>query len=157
GLAEFTAHVHALKSAAGTIGAAEVSKEAAALEAGGKAGDLKTIGESLPGFRTHLAELIAGIGKALEEQKAERDPKTGDGGEIVDLLSLLRAALEAKNMKEIDRLLAELEKAAVGAKTREGIEALSDRILMGEYKEAVDELDRLSAEPAVSVDVSQLK
>jgi uncharacterized protein HemY len=58
--------------------------------------------------------------------------------------SALRAALEAKNMKEIDRLLAELEQEAADGKTRERIAALSDKILMGEYKGALDELDRLS-------------
>jgi CheY-like chemotaxis protein len=155
-VAAFAAQVHAIKSAAGTIGAAEVSKEAAALEAAGKAGDTQAIGEGLPLFREHLAGLIEGIGKALEEQEEEREPETGDGGEAVarDSLAALRKALEARNMKEIDRLLAELEKTAADRKTREGIDALSDKILMGEYGEALDELDRLSAEPEASADVS---
>jgi signal transduction histidine kinase/CheY-like chemotaxis protein/HPt (histidine-containing phosphotransfer) domain-containing protein len=72
-LAAFVIHVHALKSAAGTIGAAEVSAAAAALEAAGKAGDLVAIGEDLPGFCENLTKLIEGIGKALEEHNTEKD------------------------------------------------------------------------------------
>ncbi|MDR1099700.1 MAG: response regulator [Treponema sp.] len=141
------AQAHAIKSAAGTIGAAAVSAEAAALEAAGKAGDLKTIGETLPGFREHVAELVENIGKALEDQGAEKDSGLpaagGTESAALDLLPALRAALEAKNMKEIDRLLAELEQAAVNTETRERIEALSDKILMGEYGEAVEYIDKI--------------
>jgi HPt (histidine-containing phosphotransfer) domain-containing protein len=143
----FAAQAHAIKSAAGTIGAAEVSAEAAVLEAAGKAGDLKAIGETLPGFREHLAELVRGIEKALEDRGAEKDggSNTAGGTEsaAADLLPALRAALETKNMKEIDRLLAELENTAMDTETRERIEALSDKILMGEYGEALEEIDAI--------------
>jgi HPt (histidine-containing phosphotransfer) domain-containing protein len=144
----FAAQAHAIKSAAGTIGAAEVSAEAAVLEAAGKAGDLKSIGETLSGFREHLAELVEGIGKALEDQRSEKDGESNAAGgtesAAADLLPLLRAALEAKNMKETDRLLAELENVALDTETRERIEALSDKILMGEYEEAVDAINSIS-------------
>jgi HPt (histidine-containing phosphotransfer) domain-containing protein len=144
-VADFAAQAHAIKSAAGTIGAAEVSAEAAALEAAGKAGDLKAIGETLPGFREHLAELVRGIGKALEDQDVEKDGGSntagGTGNATLDLLSALRTALETKNMKEIDRLLAELENTAMDTETRGRIETLSDKILMGEYGEALGFID----------------
>jgi HPt (histidine-containing phosphotransfer) domain-containing protein len=147
-LADFAAQAHAIKSAAGTIGAAEVSAEAAVLEAAGKAGDLKAIGETLQGFHEHLAELVEGIGKALEDRGAEKDGESntagGTGNAAADLLPALRAALETKNMKEIDRLLAEIENTAMDAETRERIEALSDKILMGEYDEAVDVINSIS-------------
>jgi CheY-like chemotaxis protein len=144
-LSIFTAQVHAIKSAAGTIGAAEVSAEAAVLEAAGKAGDLKTIGETLPGFHGRLTGLVRGIEEALEEKREERTdalpPNGGENGIIAETLSALRTVLEAKNMKEIDRLLAELEKAAVNTETRERIDAVSDQVLMGEYVEAIDFID----------------
>jgi HPt (histidine-containing phosphotransfer) domain-containing protein len=54
----FSTHVHALKSAAGTIGTAEVSAEAAALEAAGKAGDTAAIAEKLPRFFKGRVELV---------------------------------------------------------------------------------------------------
>jgi HPt (histidine-containing phosphotransfer) domain-containing protein len=131
----FAAQVHALKSAAGTIGAAEVSAEAAALEAAGKAGDLKTIRETLPGFHKNLAELVRGIGKALEEGHEEKEPGPREEGKIADTLSALRTALETKNMKETDRLLAELE---ADGETAERITDISDTVLMGEYQKAID-------------------
>jgi CheY-like chemotaxis protein len=144
-LAAFATQAHALKSAAGTIGATEVSAEAAVLEAAGKAGDLKTAGETLPGFREHLAELVEGIGKALEDRGVEKDGGSnaagGTGSAAADLLPTLRAALEAKNMKEIDRLFAEMETQPLNAKEREAMDALSDKALMGEYMEAIAAID----------------
>jgi HPt (histidine-containing phosphotransfer) domain-containing protein len=150
-VASFAAQAHAIKSAAGTIGAAEVSAEAAALEAAGKAGDMAAIREGLPGFHEHLAKLAAEIGKFLEkdEEKKDKDLPAKDGGQTVDLtsLSVLRAALEEKDMKQIDKLIEEVEGLSLNAKDREVINAVSDKVLMGEYKEALDELDRLFAEP----------
>ncbi|MDR2304016.1 MAG: response regulator [Treponema sp.] len=134
----FIAQAHAIKSAAGTIGAAEVSKEAEELETAGKAGDAQTIRETLPVFHGHLTELIKGIEKVLEEKSGERE--TGGGGkqDITVTLSALRAALEAKNMKEIDKLLEETEGLPLDAETREGINAVSDKVLMGEYTGALE-------------------
>jgi HPt (histidine-containing phosphotransfer) domain-containing protein len=140
----FIAQAHALKSAAGTIGAAKVSKEAAALEAEGKAGDTQTIRETLPLFRDHLTRLIEAIGKVFEE-KGE-GVETGKG-ELTVSLSTLRAALEAKNMKEIDRLFEEIERLSLDMETRELINTVSDKVLMGEYTEAItmiDEIDRVT-------------
>jgi signal transduction histidine kinase/CheY-like chemotaxis protein len=144
-IAVFASQAHAIKSVAGTIGAAEVSAEAAALEAAGKAGDLRAVGENLPAFSEHLAELIDGIGKALAEQNAEnRGPETG-GGEaaVMESFSALRAALEAKSMKEIDRLLAELENTVQDAETREAVNLVSDMALLGEYAEAMETVTAL--------------
>jgi CheY-like chemotaxis protein len=137
-LSLFVTHVHALKSASATIGAAEVSAQAAALEAAGKAGDMEAIRETLPDFHRHLAELIEGIGKALEEKNGAK--KAGGEGkkELAVLLPALRAALEARNMKEIDRLLEETEGLSLDAGMRERINAVSDNVLMGEYEGAIE-------------------
>jgi CheY-like chemotaxis protein len=147
-LPAFSAQVHALKSAAGTIGAAEVSAEAAALEAAGKAGDTRTIAAGLPRFCEHLARLIEGITTALEERREAEGPGPQSGGEgktaLLDSLPALRTALETKNMKDIDRLLAELEAAADG-ETAEGITDISDKVLMGEYEKAIESINILSA------------
>jgi CheY-like chemotaxis protein len=147
-LAAFTTQVHALKSAAGTIGAAEVSAEAAALEAAGKAGDAQAIAEGLPRFCEHLTGLIEGITTALEEKKEEKEtglqPVTEGKKALQDSLPALRTALETKNMKDIDRLLAELEAASDG-ETAAGIADISDKVLMGEYEKAIESINILSA------------
>jgi signal transduction histidine kinase/DNA-binding response OmpR family regulator/HPt (histidine-containing phosphotransfer) domain-containing protein len=67
-LSRFVIEIHALKSAAASIGAAEVSAEAARLEAAGKAAltsDMAIISEELPIFVEHLAALVEGIAAAL--------------------------------------------------------------------------------------------
>jgi hypothetical protein len=46
-------------------------------------------------------------------------------------------------MKEIDRLLEEMEGLPLEAQTRERINAVSDKVLMGEYQKALNEIDKL--------------
>jgi signal transduction histidine kinase/CheY-like chemotaxis protein len=146
-LAEFTIHVHALKSAAGTIGATEVSKEAMMLEEKGKAGDMAAVGELLPVFYVQLSKLVNAIEEALEMnvKKTTRDKEGDDDFVIRDKLGLLRAALKVKKMKEIDRLLEELETMPVDAEIREKINAVSDKVLMGEYGGAIETVTMLLA------------
>jgi signal transduction histidine kinase/AmiR/NasT family two-component response regulator/HPt (histidine-containing phosphotransfer) domain-containing protein len=140
-LSEFIVHVHALKSASGTIGATELPAEAAALETMGKTGNKAAVDAALPGFRQRLTALVEDIGQALKPESA---PSPVPPSSLRAPLLSLKQALEAKNMREIDRLLAELEGAA-GAGTRAQIEDLSDKVLMGEYQGAADVIDRLSA------------
>jgi signal transduction histidine kinase/CheY-like chemotaxis protein/HPt (histidine-containing phosphotransfer) domain-containing protein len=149
-LAAFTAQAHAIKSAAGTIGAAEVSAEAAALEAAGKAGDTAALGRGLPGFYGHLAELVEAIGEQLaagreEEELADEKgaSKEEDPSLFAARFSLLRAALDVKNMKEIDRLIGELEESSLSGQAREAVEKISDQVLMGEYENAIEGIDRM--------------
>jgi signal transduction histidine kinase/CheY-like chemotaxis protein len=147
-LADFAAQAHALKSAAGTIGAAEVSKEAAALEAAGKAGDTAVIAEKLSAFYTLLSELVKAIGKETAEEPfaASKLESTDTKEKNRDVLALkekyasLKAALEAKNMEEIDSLLGELEKMPLDAEERGKIDAVSDLVLMGEYEGAIENI-----------------
>jgi HPt (histidine-containing phosphotransfer) domain-containing protein len=62
----FTTHAHAIKSAAGVIGAADISAEAAQLEAAGKADKVTAIEEKRPAFYEKLAALRENIRIALE-------------------------------------------------------------------------------------------
>jgi HPt (histidine-containing phosphotransfer) domain-containing protein len=156
-LGAFTAQVHAIKSAAGTIGAAEVSKEAAALEAAGKSGDMETIREGLPEFCAHLSELVTTIGEVFESEKLGVGSEERVGGEgwrgeekaasslstLRSSLLSLKAALEAKNMEEIDSLLEELEKVPLDAEERGKIDVVSDLVLIGEYGEAREAVEEI--------------
>jgi HPt (histidine-containing phosphotransfer) domain-containing protein len=157
GLIEFATQAHALKSAAGTIGAAEVSKEAAALEAAGKAGDTAAIRDMLPDFYGHLSKLVQAIGETLknEDEKAKhggtgtKDDSPTSFPTLRSLLPSLKAALEAKNMKEIDRLIEEVEKTAGDGKTAETIAGISDKVLLAEYADAVSMIDSLLEEAGI--------
>jgi signal transduction histidine kinase/CheY-like chemotaxis protein/HPt (histidine-containing phosphotransfer) domain-containing protein len=144
-LAPFAAQAHAIKSAAGTIGAAEVSAEAAVLEAAAKAGDGETIRGTLPGFYERLSDLAGEIKNTLEAGREARDGAAPAGGRdaLPAALWALRAALEEKSMRRIDQLLEELEGLSLDAETREQINAVSDKVLMGEYGGAAAAVEKM--------------
>jgi signal transduction histidine kinase/CheY-like chemotaxis protein len=150
----FVTQAHAIKSAAGTIGAAELSAEAAALEAAGKgalagsAADMAAITEKLPQFYERLSALIEAIGATMKNEQGTMDTEENVGYSLfIARCALLKTALEAKNMKEIDKLLEELETTAADEETREQISAVSDRALMGEYAEAVEAISAIINTP----------
>ncbi|GHV71112.1 hypothetical protein AGMMS49928_21530 [Spirochaetia bacterium] len=161
GLPLFITQVHALKSAAGSIGAKELSADAAKLEAVGKgalagsAGDLPLIGEALPAFARNLAELTAGISAALKETAGNgeaaaaegKKDRTTDLAAVLPLLQELQSALEAQKLETIDRILEDLTKQTLDLKTREAIDGISDHILMAEYQTAVEKIKKLSVIP----------
>jgi signal transduction histidine kinase/CheY-like chemotaxis protein len=149
GLASFVIHVHGIKSAARTIGAMEVSEKAAALETAGKAGDMDTIRKLLPEFCRWLFELVDGIGEVLKQRDnpgagAELNPaEVQDIPLLIAKFSQLRGALEAGDIKDIERSLEELEKSAAGSVISGAIADLPDKILITEYQEAIDDIDRI--------------
>jgi CheY-like chemotaxis protein len=138
-LRAFTTQVHALKSASASIGAEEVSAQAASLEAAGRAGDWGAIREGLPGFVQTLAALTGGIARVLggEGETGERGAPPPDQAlqGIASMVEALVFALEAQRAEETDRLLEELLGQFLDPKIRELLEAVSDRVLMAEYQE----------------------
>jgi signal transduction histidine kinase/CheY-like chemotaxis protein len=137
GLPLFVTQVHALKSAAASLGAAELSKEAAALEAAGNAGDMAAIAEGLPRFYKQLSELIEAIDGAMKNEQGIVNKEENVNYSLFSAhCSLLKAALEAMDMKKIDRLLEEIEKMPLDGETREAINAVSEKVLIGEYGQA---------------------
>jgi HPt (histidine-containing phosphotransfer) domain-containing protein len=64
-LPSFIIQVHSLKSVSASIGAQEVSSNAAELEAAGKAADMIFIRKHLPDFTVQLAELEKNIRTVL--------------------------------------------------------------------------------------------
>jgi HPt (histidine-containing phosphotransfer) domain-containing protein len=136
----FVTQVHALKSAAASIGAAEISARAGALEAAGRAADLDFIRENLSTFAEHLAELVAGI-EAWERALKERDAPEGappDQQEAARLWPELAAALKAKKARDIDRLLEELMRRPQDARARKALEKISEYVLLAEYGGAAE-------------------
>jgi signal transduction histidine kinase/CheY-like chemotaxis protein/HPt (histidine-containing phosphotransfer) domain-containing protein len=152
GLTVFTVHVHALKGAAGSIGAAELSADAARLEAAGRSGDMETIRKLLPPFCERLSVLAGKIRETLEKgggQGADglREGEMRDDPALGEKAGPLREALESINMTEIDRLITEMEKLAGNPQTRRIIARLSHHVLVGEYDEAVETLGELLKPP----------
>jgi signal transduction histidine kinase/CheY-like chemotaxis protein len=144
-LAAFTIHVHALKGATGSIGAVELSAEAAGLEAAGRSGDMEIIQEQLPSFCERLSALTGKI-KDMLARSGEQGNGPGNSGDdpvLWERTGPLREALESINTAGIDRLIAEMERLAGNPKTRQTIARLSHQVLMGEYDEAIETLDGL--------------
>jgi signal transduction histidine kinase/CheY-like chemotaxis protein len=169
----FVTQVHALKSAAASLGAADVSARAAALEAAGKAADMAAVQERLPGFTARLEELIEGIQRALnrkdgeegpefemEDEEFSAQPQSPVSGaarpdsknsnsipkisiQISNLLKELAPALEAQKAEKIDRLLEELLAEEAAPQTRETLERISDEVLMAEYGKAMEAVKTL--------------
>jgi signal transduction histidine kinase/CheY-like chemotaxis protein len=149
-------HIHALKSASATLGAAEVSARAARLEAAGRAvladngasanaGDMALLGEGLPVFIRDLAALTDEIGKALRIGAEDGESSGDSSAELNALLGALASALESQKMKDIDHILEELDRRGLNGKTRETLDAVSDHVLMAEYGKALEALKGLWA------------
>jgi signal transduction histidine kinase/HPt (histidine-containing phosphotransfer) domain-containing protein/ActR/RegA family two-component response regulator len=143
----FVIHVHALKSASATIGAAELSKKAAALEAAGKEGDLPAIREKLPDFRKELARLA----EQLEESGVLKEPGAGEDdpaseaegpSPLLPLFVSLKEAFAGNDLREIDYLMEKIEKSAPSGKEKAVLSDISNRILMAEYDQAREALER---------------
>jgi CheY-like chemotaxis protein len=140
-LADFVINVHALKSISGTIGAALLSKQAAVLEAAGKAGNLDTIRKEFPQYYGSLQKLVEDIRAALALAGGAVDTKPDAASS--PLLADLRQALEKEDIAAIDRLFAELEKKPLDDNTRERLAVVSDQVLVTEFKAAVKLLDEM--------------
>jgi HPt (histidine-containing phosphotransfer) domain-containing protein len=151
----FTTNVHALKSAAGAIGAAELSKEAAELEALSlavandfvKAGSMELIHEKLPAFYARLAEIAEGIRAALEneaENSESSGPALNKADSLVrDLFLDLKKAIESKDMETMDRFTKELNNKNLDKKAGETLDAVSDLLLLAKFKTAIAKIDEL--------------
>jgi CheY-like chemotaxis protein len=146
-LSLFTTNVHALKSAAATIGAAGVSHEAAELEAAGKAGDLTRIAEGLSGFYRNLKSLADQLTDILHPEKQAEEKEGSGAGAIsascLPLFSELAEALKQEEIGAIRRIFAELETAPLDGKVRETLTDISNAVLMSEFGEAVEKTDKL--------------
>ncbi|GHV91279.1 hypothetical protein AGMMS50268_17820 [Spirochaetia bacterium] len=159
----FVTQVHALKSASGSIGAAELSAEAARLEAAGKTGDMALIGEALPAFAKQLEALAARIKEITtdhtdhtdREEKITNQESVGSvrstfpliGGKVVNpLLGELVDALETQKANVINRILKQIPQQSLDLQTREALEQISDLVLMSEYEEAAEKVKELSGQ-----------
>ncbi|MDL2229907.1 response regulator, partial [Treponema sp. OttesenSCG-928-L16] len=142
----FTTQFHALKSAAASIGAGDLSAQAGELEQAGLAaqeGDAAAaarIEQKLPGFREALGVLCGNIEKALSQYEpgraGEHAGKEKDGETLIQRLLGLRTAIEKKDIDDIDRIIETLEAAGYTGEAGEGIVHISDLLLAGEYEKA---------------------
>jgi signal transduction histidine kinase/CheY-like chemotaxis protein len=131
-LRSFTTLVHALKSALRSIGADDLSQDAALLETAGRKADLSAIRVSLPLFREDLAELAARLGEVLSSPAGE--PAAGPA--IKEALVCLRAALTDKDIDAIDAALQRLRELPLSGEMHQKVSQIADFILISEFGDA---------------------
>jgi HPt (histidine-containing phosphotransfer) domain-containing protein len=145
-LPAFITRVHALKSASASIGAAELSARALALETAGKAGDMAFIRENLPAFAKSLAELAGGIKaweKIMKERDSEKPAANGSENNVMPLLRELAEALKLQKADDIDEILERISAQPPDAGVKTAVEQISDEVLVAEYDKALAILDGL--------------
>jgi signal transduction histidine kinase/CheY-like chemotaxis protein/HPt (histidine-containing phosphotransfer) domain-containing protein len=129
----FATRVHGLKSASANVGAASLAEMAAILEQAGKDGNAELIRSRLGDFVSALARLVEKIRAALRSQAA-----SGEKGEPIDAATLerLAAALDARDIGEIDRLIDDIFVRPLDERGREAMERISMQVLLAEFDPA---------------------
>jgi HPt (histidine-containing phosphotransfer) domain-containing protein len=146
----YTTHVHALKSAAASIGADQVSKTAQKLEIAGQQGDLFYLETCSESFLNTLEFLIGGISASLLALR--RDNPDDIAAEPLDELHFdheltqLKASLDNFDIAAVDRSVDILMKSARSDEEKSAARKVSKHILMGEFDEAAELVDMLVAE-----------
>jgi HPt (histidine-containing phosphotransfer) domain-containing protein len=150
----YATHVHGLKSAAASIGAASVSEEARALEAAWKENNQIYIDEHNSKFLMNLEALLHNIGKLLDDIEAMKK-KTGGGHVDTEMLKVeltkLKAAMESFDSETIDSATNTLIEYEQAEHFGEMIKNILQNVLIGEYDEAINLIDRLLEKLGVEV------
>jgi signal transduction histidine kinase/CheY-like chemotaxis protein/HPt (histidine-containing phosphotransfer) domain-containing protein len=144
-LSLFTTYVHALKSAAGSIGAWELSEAAKKLESAGTSGDIAYITDNLASFTKLLSEITEQIGQALPGSRGIYGVSAEeDGPELGEMLLTLKEGLEKINVAAIDKTLNSLRSTAWTAATQKKIAEIDKLILLFDYDEAIEIITAMS-------------
>jgi signal transduction histidine kinase/ligand-binding sensor domain-containing protein/CheY-like chemotaxis protein/HPt (histidine-containing phosphotransfer) domain-containing protein len=138
-LALFITQVHALKSASASIGAAEISRDAAELESAGKNRGIEAIESSLSAFCDRLSSLVDRIGRAVRDEGGE-----GAAGSNDETLRRLKDALVSEDVRAADGIIAELQRAP-DALIGESVSRISDCVLVSDFNKAIKEVEVLQA------------
>jgi CheY-like chemotaxis protein len=122
--------VHALKSAAASVGAELLSGQAAELEKAAKEADINYLTKHLDSFRQDMSEFSVYVRTSLNGHGS-------DGPQIKGNFGLLREALEAKNIRRVDRLIEEIAEKG-DDQTRRTLLEISDQILISDFTRALE-------------------
>jgi signal transduction histidine kinase/CheY-like chemotaxis protein len=135
----YTLHVHALKSALGSIGAGKLSDAAKDLETAGRAEDMDYIAAHTGAFLRELESLLGQIGSQTPEPPSE----SGDPQMLKDDALLLRQALDDYDIHVIDSVMARLLSKGWDAETRAILRNIEQAILVADYDGASGMLGQL--------------
>jgi HPt (histidine-containing phosphotransfer) domain-containing protein len=136
-ISDYTIYVHALKSASASIGAAEISETAKALEEAGKQEDLVYINAHTAQFLTDLQTVLSNISAAIPIIQPESREISG---ELRNELHKLKYALNASDAAAIDRLINNIKRKE---HDNAFIGDMLETALTGAYEKAVLLIDEL--------------
>ena len=144
-LKNFITQVHALKSASESIGAADLSEEAKALEDAGRREDMAFIRERAGVFHENFANLVKRVSAALGEvnkvnEANEVNKKSPD--EIAPLFMRLKEALAARDVRTADAVLDELSSMPLEPRMKNTVSVVSDLVLISEFAKAANTLEK---------------
>jgi len=138
----FVINVHALKSTSASIGATEISTEAASLEEAGNHNDKNYILENLPKFMERLSKLVEEISAALETTKTSGEQSgPSNAGVLFPLMRELENALKSQKAESIEYVLGRINQQPLDVKTRKILEKISDDVLIAEFDSAVKTIE----------------
>ena len=133
----YTVYVHALKSAAISIGADNLSEEAKNLEIAGESNNINFINEKNDSFLFNLEELLKKINIALLDRKGIPKEEFKEIGTLKIDLANLKAALTVLDAGKINMLVDILENYEVPENIKTTLDIICNSILLGEYDEAI--------------------
>ena len=126
----YTVEVHALKSAAAAVGAAELSEMAKCLELCGNAEKKDEIQKGTPELLQKYKDTVSQYQKLIPETETEKH--TVEKEELEDVLNVLYQALETFDVDTADDAMEQIERIQLPPKVAE---------LLSELKAAVADLD----------------
>jgi CheY-like chemotaxis protein/HPt (histidine-containing phosphotransfer) domain-containing protein len=141
-LTSYTITVHALKSAARSIGALEIGDTAEELEGAGKNQDWPLIKKKTEPFLLELQKLTENIAAALAQYDAEQESTETVAPSLLGL-DALKEALIRMNIEVVDNLMEEYKVLSLDSKTRDFISEIEQYILLFEYEKATARIDTI--------------
>ena len=136
----YTIYVHALKSAAGNIGATALSDLAGALEHAGKEGDIRLVEVGTTQLLTELDELLSDIGSVLNLSNNTEQSVFVDLGHIRKELHRLSEAIGSLDSDSIKESADSLSRYSHVADIGETIESILHYVLLGDDDNVVSSI-----------------
>jgi len=135
----FTIHVHALKSASANIGAMVLSEAAKDLEMAGDNKDPDYIEKHITRFISDLEQLSENINNAIELYRKDNVQNSNDYDINFIKIKLieLKDALGNLDAENINKIIDYLRTLSLPDKISEALQALADKILFGDYDDAI--------------------
>ena len=144
----FTTEVHAIKSAAKSIGAHELSELAKELEEAGKKLDYSVIDSKIQTFISLYERILNGIHAALDEDNGvthtHKQEQVLQKEEVLDYIESIKEALEAFNSGEATRIIDELQNYTLNTTVEEVLSDIKELMILFEYDKALGKIEKLN-------------